>query len=62
MAKSNGYGRGDELVYLNIIKFLPQSLTEKQRQLMEELSKEFDAHVGGTRKGFKDKVRDFFDR
>jgi DnaJ-class molecular chaperone len=41
---------------------IPQSLTEKQRQLMEELSKEFDVHVGETRKGFKDKVRDFFDR
>ena len=60
VAKSNGYGRGDELIYLNIV--IPQSLTEKQRQLMEELSKELDSHVGGTRKGFKDKVKDFFDR
>ncbi|MDR2017586.1 MAG: molecular chaperone DnaJ [Syntrophobacterales bacterium] len=60
VAKSNGYGRGDEIVYLNIV--IPQSLTERQRRLMEELSVELGDHAGGTRKRFKDKVKDFFDR
>jgi molecular chaperone DnaJ len=35
VTKSNGYGRGDELVYLNIK--IPDNLTERQKVLMEEL-------------------------
>ncbi len=60
VAKANGYGRGDELVYLNIV--IPSSLTDRQKQLMEELAREFGSHTGATRKGFKEKFRDFFDR
>ena len=61
VAKSNGYGRGDELVYLSII--IPTTLTDKQRQLMEDLAKEFGSSMGTTRKGsFKEKFKDFFDR
>jgi molecular chaperone DnaJ len=60
VAKSNAYGRGDELVYLNII--IPSDLTDRQRELMEELAKEFGAQTGTTRKGFREKFKDFFDR
>ena len=60
VAKSNGYGKGDELVYLNIV--IPSTLTDRQRQLMEELAQEFGGHTGATHKGFKEKFREFFDR
>ncbi|MBA4418596.1 MAG: molecular chaperone DnaJ [Syntrophus sp. (in: bacteria)] len=60
VAKSNGYGRGDEFVYLNIV--IPTTLTERQRGLMEELAKEFDGDIGNTRKGFKEKFKGFFER
>lgn len=60
VAKSNGYGRGDELVYLNIV--IPTSLTERQRELMEALSKEFGGDAGTAHKGFKEKFKGFFDR
>lgn len=59
VTKSNGYGRGDELVYLNIA--IPTELTERQRALLEDLAKEFNGNVGVTRKGFKEKFKDFFD-
>ncbi|HEY3278515.1 MAG TPA: molecular chaperone DnaJ [Syntrophorhabdaceae bacterium] len=60
VAKTNAYGRGDELVYLNIV--IPSTLTEKQRELMEELATEFGAYTGATRKGFKEKFKNLFDR
>jgi molecular chaperone DnaJ len=60
VAKSNGYGKGDELVYLNIV--IPSSLTERQTQLMEDLAKEFGGLNGAPRKGFKEKFKGFFDR
>jgi molecular chaperone DnaJ len=59
VTKSNGYGRGDQLVYLHIV--IPKSLNEKQRNLMEELSKEFNDTNPKTRKGFKDKFIEMFE-
>ena len=59
VTKSNGYGRGDQLVHLNII--IPGSLNEKQKTLMEELAKEFTEANPKTRKGFKDKFMEFFE-
>jgi len=59
VTKSNGYGRGDQLVYLNVI--IPSQLSEKQRLLMEELAKEFVSDSGKTRKGFKEKFMEFFE-
>ena len=56
VAKSNGYGRGDQLVYLNIV--IPTVLTERQRQLMEELAKELGGSEGTARKGFKERIKD----
>jgi len=57
--KSNGYGRGDQLIYLNIK--VPKHLTEKQKQLMEELAREFNEEIVTPRKGFKERVREFFE-
>lgn len=59
VTKSNGYGRGDELVYLNIK--IPDNLTERQKVLMEELAKEFNEDIGIGRKGFKKKFKEFFE-
>lgn len=36
--KSRGYGRGDELVYINVR--IPKHLSERQRKLLEELRRE----------------------
>jgi len=56
--KHNGYGRGDELVYLNLI--VPTNLTENQKRLIEELSKEFGEHKETREKSFKDRFKDIF--
>jgi len=60
VTKSNGYGKGDELVYLNII--IPTMLTEKQKTLIEDLSKEFGHETGASDMGFTEKFRQFFER
>jgi molecular chaperone DnaJ len=59
VTKANGYGKGDELVYLNLI--VPATLTERQKSLIEELSKEFENDAGASNRGFKEKVKQFFD-
>ena len=58
VTKSGGYGRGDQLVVLNIT--IPDILTEKQKTLMEELAQEFDEATPKTRKGFKEKFMGIF--
>ncbi len=61
MVRSNGYGRGDEVVHLFVT--VPTELTERQKALLEELSQEFVDGVGVARgKGFKEKFREFFER
>ena len=57
--KSNGYGRGDELVYLSIA--IPTDLTERQRVLLQELGQEFNGNIGATRRGMKEKFKEFFE-
>ena len=59
VTKANGYGKGDELVYLNLV--VPTTLTERQKSLIEELSKEFEKDAGVSGSGFKEKVKQFFD-
>ncbi|MBP1749144.1 MAG: molecular chaperone DnaJ [Deltaproteobacteria bacterium] len=59
VSKSNGYGRGDQLIYLNIV--IPSDLTDRQRSLVEELSQEFKDSSPRTRKGFKEKFMEFFE-
>ncbi len=58
VTKSNGYGRGDQLVYLNIV--VPKTLTDKQKELMEELARELK-DAPKTRKGFKEKFAEIFE-
>ena len=57
--KSNGYGRGDQLIYLNIV--IPSDLTERQKDLIEELAGEFKDSSPKPRKGFKEKFMEFFE-
>ncbi len=59
--KANGYGRGDEVVYVHAK--VPTKLTEKQKSLLEELSRELngDEEPGHATKGFKDRFKEFFD-
>ncbi|HVN97051.1 MAG TPA: molecular chaperone DnaJ [Syntrophorhabdaceae bacterium] len=59
VTKSNGYGRGDQLVYLNIV--VPSNLSEKQRNLMEELAKEFGEASPKMRKGVKERFKEIFE-
>lgn len=59
--KTNGYGRGDQFIHLHVA--VPTAITEKQRTLLEELSQEFQLAGAATQAaGFKQKVKDFFDR
>jgi len=43
MPRLRGYGRGDLLVRVNVV--VPEKLTQRQRDLLEELAKEFDQSV-----------------
>ncbi len=59
VTKSNGYGRGDQLVYLNIV--VPKTLTGRQKSIMEALAKEFSETTPKARKGFKEKFAEMFE-
>lgn len=59
VTKSNGYGRGDEVIHLNIV--IPENLNERQRSLLEELANEFNQDIGVTEKGFKERFKQFFE-
>jgi molecular chaperone DnaJ len=58
VTKSNGYGRGDELVYVNVA--IPTSLSDRQKGLLEELGRELGSEPGVGQKGFKEKFKHFF--
>jgi molecular chaperone DnaJ len=58
--KTNGYGRGDQFVHLHIA--VPKTVTERQRDLLEQLSVELRNNSGTSRAtGFKEKFKEFFD-
>ncbi|MGD0229312.1 MAG: molecular chaperone DnaJ [Syntrophorhabdales bacterium] len=58
--KANGYGRGDQFVHLHIA--VPKTVTERQRELLEQLSEEFRNGGGAPHaSGFKQKFKEFFD-
>jgi molecular chaperone DnaJ len=59
VTRASSYGRGDQLVYLNIV--IPSELTDRQKTLVEELSEEFKDTSPKTRKGFKEKFMEFFE-
>lgn len=56
----NGYGRGDQLVHINV--WTPQQLSSEERETLESLrqSANFQPKPGKNEKGFFDKMKDFF--
>jgi molecular chaperone DnaJ len=51
MPRLNGFGRGNQLVRLKIV--VPTQLTQKQRELLEELGKEMGQNVKSSKGFFK---------
>lgn len=54
-----GYGRGDQLVVLKVE--VPNKVSTRQRELLEEFAKEGGEDFHPQRKGFFDKVKEFLD-
>ena len=56
----NGYGRGDQLIHVNV--WTPKKLTSEEKALLESLRKSpnFDPKPEKGEKGFFDKMKDFF--
>lgn len=54
-----GYGKGDELV--KVIVEVPEKLTERQRELLEDLAREMGAETHPQQQTFLDKLRGLFD-
>jgi molecular chaperone DnaJ len=55
-----GYGKGDQLVTVTVE--VPQSLTGRQRELLEELAEAMDSEPSlPKRQGFLDKLKQLFD-
>jgi len=51
MPRLNGYGRGNQLVRLKIV--VPTQLTQKQKEILEELAKEMGQNVKSSRGFFR---------
>ncbi|WP_019947764.1 molecular chaperone DnaJ [Hymenobacter aerophilus] len=56
----NGYGRGDQLIHLNV--WTPKSVSGEERELLEKLrdSRNFVPSPGKNEKGFFEKVKEYF--
>lgn len=56
----NGYGRGDQLIHVNV--WTPQNLTAEEKSTLEKLnnSTNFQPHPDKTEKSFFDKVKEVF--
>ncbi|GAA3964263.1 molecular chaperone DnaJ [Hymenobacter antarcticus] len=56
----NGYGRGDQLIHLNV--WTPKNVSNQERELLEKLrdSDNFTPHPGKNEKGFFEKVKEYF--
>ncbi|HAK78165.1 molecular chaperone DnaJ [Runella defluvii] len=56
----NGYGRGDQLIHINI--WTPKQVSNDERALLEKLrnSPNFQPKPGKNEKGFFEKMKDFF--
>lgn len=54
----HGYGRGDQLVEVMIE--VPKSLTTEQEQLMKQLARIEEKNLGPMRKGFLDRLKEYF--
>jgi molecular chaperone DnaJ len=55
----HGYGRGDELVVVRVET--PTKLTHRQKELLEEFSREGGEEINPMGKSFFDKVKELFD-
>lgn len=53
-----GNGRGDQLILTQVV--VPTKLSDRQRELMEELAEEFGGEADGREGGFLGKLRDAF--
>ena len=56
----NGYGRGDQLIHVNV--WTPQNITSEERAILEKLNKSenFKPQPGKNEKSFFDKVKEVF--
>ncbi len=56
----NGYGKGDQLIHINV--WTPKTLSGEERASLERLrdSENFTPHPGKNDKGFFEKVKDYF--
>ena len=56
----NGYGRGDQLIHLNV--WTPKNVSSQERELLEKLrdSDNFTPSPGKNEKGFFEKVKEYF--
>ncbi|WP_209329618.1 molecular chaperone DnaJ [Lunatimonas salinarum] len=56
----NGYGKGDQLIHVNV--WTPKELNKEERQLLESLrgSENFRPNPGKSEKSIFDKVKEFF--
>lgn len=56
----NGYGRGDQLIYVNV--WTPKNLSHDEREIMERLrnSPNFKPNPGKGEKSFFEKMKEFF--
>lgn len=56
----NGYGKGDQLIYVNV--WTPQALNKEEKELMEKMkdSENFKPNPGKNDKGFFEKMKEFF--
>lgn len=58
MPRRAGIGRGDQRVEVAVE--IPNALTPRQKELVEELAKELGEEVTPLRKGFMEKLKDLF--
>jgi molecular chaperone DnaJ len=56
----NGYGRGDQLIHVNV--WTPKTLSKEEKELLEKLrnSPNFQPNPGKNEKGFFDRMKEFF--
>ncbi|WP_192821692.1 molecular chaperone DnaJ [Rufibacter sp. LB8] len=56
----NGYGRGDQLIHINV--WTPKAVNSEERQILEKLrdSQNFTPNPGKNEKGFFEKMKEYF--
>lgn len=56
----NGYGRGDQLIHVNV--WTPQNITHEEKEMLNEMNKSpnFKPQPGKSEKSFFDKVKEVF--